>query len=68
MIEQISIRGFKSFLDVQVELGRMNLFVGTNASGGRREMTVRSIANRNRFFALCPEVAELRDRIGATLN
>ena len=36
--------------------------------GGRREMTLRSIANRNRFFALCPEVAELRDRIGATLN
>lgn len=36
--------------------------------GGRREMTGRSIANRNRFFALCPEVEELRDRIGTTLN
>ena len=33
MIEQIAITGFKSFLDVQIELGRMNLFVGTNASG-----------------------------------
>lgn len=36
--------------------------------GGRREMTTRSIANRNLFFALCPEVAELRDRIAAILN
>lgn len=33
MIERIAIQGFKSFLDVEVELGRMNLFVGTNASG-----------------------------------
>ena len=33
MIEQIAIKGFKSFVNVQIELGRMNLFVGTNASG-----------------------------------
>ncbi|MCY4059531.1 MAG: hypothetical protein OXG44_16195 [Gammaproteobacteria bacterium] len=36
--------------------------------GGRREMTVRSIANSSLFFALCPEVAELRNRIRTTLN
>ena len=33
MIERIAIQGFKSFLDVEVELGRLNLFIGTNASG-----------------------------------
>ena len=33
MIDQITINGFKSFLDVEVKLGGMNLFVGTNASG-----------------------------------
>lgn len=33
MIDRISIQGFKSFLSVEVDLGRMNLFVGTNASG-----------------------------------
>lgn len=31
--------------------------------GGRKFMTERSIANRNRFFRSCPEVARLRDRI-----
>ena len=33
MIERIAIQGFKSFPDVEVELGRFNLFIGTNASG-----------------------------------
>lgn len=33
MIDRIAIQGFKSFLSIEVELGRMNLFVGTNASG-----------------------------------
>ncbi|MDE0190542.1 MAG: AAA family ATPase [Gammaproteobacteria bacterium] len=33
MIDRIAIRGFKSFLQVEVELGRMNLFVGVNGSG-----------------------------------
>lgn len=36
--------------------------------GGRKLMTQRSLANRQRFYSSCPEVAELRDRIGATLN
>ncbi len=31
--------------------------------GGRGAMTERSIAQRHRFFRLCPEIAELRDRI-----
>lgn len=33
MINRIAIRGFKSFRDVTVDLGGLNLFVGTNASG-----------------------------------
>ncbi|MGD0091768.1 MAG: AAA family ATPase [Planctomycetota bacterium] len=33
MIEQISIRNFKSLAKVDLKLGRLNLFIGTNASG-----------------------------------
>ncbi len=33
MIDRITIRDFKSFRDVTVGLGGLNLFVGTNASG-----------------------------------
>jgi len=33
MIEQISIRNFKSLTNVDLKLGRLNLFIGTNASG-----------------------------------
>jgi len=33
MIEQITIENFKSLKKVQLKLGRMNLFVGSNASG-----------------------------------
>ncbi|MBP7053496.1 MAG: AAA family ATPase [Phycisphaerae bacterium] len=33
MIEQITIRNFKSFKDVTLKLGPMNLFIGANASG-----------------------------------
>jgi hypothetical protein len=36
--------------------------------GGRGAMTERSIKQRNRFFRLCPEVADLRDRIVAILG
>ncbi len=31
--------------------------------GGRSQMTVASLANRQSFFSRCPEVANLRDRI-----
>ena len=33
MIRKVSIRSFKSLLDVDVELGRINVFVGANGSG-----------------------------------
>lgn len=33
MLEQITLRGFKSFADAEVELGRLTLIVGANASG-----------------------------------
>jgi predicted ATPase len=33
MIEQIAIKNFKSFKDVSVKLGPMNIFIGANASG-----------------------------------
>ncbi|MBN2130887.1 MAG: AAA family ATPase [Sedimentisphaerales bacterium] len=33
MIEQISIKNFKSFKDVTVKLGPLNIFIGPNASG-----------------------------------
>lgn len=33
MIEQITIKNFKSFKDVSVKLGPMNIFIGANASG-----------------------------------
>ena len=33
MIEQITIKNFKSFKDVSLKLGPLNLFIGTNASG-----------------------------------
>jgi len=33
MIEQITIKNFKSFKDVTLKLGRMNIFIGPNASG-----------------------------------
>ena len=33
MIEQISIENFKSLKKVDLKLGRLNLFIGTNASG-----------------------------------
>ena len=33
MIDRIVIKNFKSFRNVDLKLGRMNLFVGTNASG-----------------------------------
>jgi len=33
MIEQISIKNFKSFKDVSVKLGPLNIFIGPNASG-----------------------------------
>lgn len=33
MIEQITIKNFKSFKDVSLRLGPMNLFIGANASG-----------------------------------
>jgi predicted ATPase len=33
MIERITIKNFKSFKDVTLKLGRLNLFIGTNASG-----------------------------------
>lgn len=33
MIESLRIQGFKSLRDVQLTLGNLNLFIGTNASG-----------------------------------
>ena len=33
MIRSIHIQGFKSLRDVDMQLGRVNLFVGTNSSG-----------------------------------
>lgn len=36
--------------------------------GGRGAMTEKSIARRRRFFQLCPEIAELRDRIEELLE
>jgi predicted ATPase len=33
MIEQITIKNFKSFKDVTLKLGPLNIFIGTNASG-----------------------------------
>ncbi|MAG32383.1 MAG: chromosome segregation protein SMC [Deltaproteobacteria bacterium] len=33
MIQSVSIRSFKSLLDVEVDLGRINVFVGANGSG-----------------------------------
>lgn len=33
MINEIEIQGFKSFKDVKISLGHLNLFVGMNASG-----------------------------------
>jgi predicted ATPase len=33
MLERITLRGFKSFADAEVELGRLTLIVGANASG-----------------------------------
>jgi predicted ATPase len=33
MIEQIAIKNFKSFKDVSLKLGPMNIFIGPNASG-----------------------------------
>ena len=33
MISKVSIKSFKSLLDVEVELGRVNVFVGANGSG-----------------------------------
>lgn len=35
--------------------------------GGRRTMIEEALSRRGRFFGLCPEVAELRDRIAAHL-
>ncbi|MCY3931489.1 MAG: hypothetical protein OXH70_07215 [Acidobacteria bacterium] len=36
--------------------------------GGRGSMTEKSIAQRRRFFQLCPEIAELRNRIEELLD
>ena len=36
--------------------------------GGRGAMTKKSIAQRRRFFQLCPEIAELRNRIAELLD
>lgn len=36
--------------------------------GGRRMMIQRSLRSRNAFFQLCPEVADLRDRVRASLG
>ena len=36
--------------------------------GGRGAMTEKSIARRRRFFLLCPEIAELRNRIAEILD
>lgn len=33
MLEKIQLRGFKSFHDAEVPLGRLTLIVGANASG-----------------------------------
>jgi len=33
MIHRVSIKSFKSLLDVELELGRVNVFVGANGSG-----------------------------------
>ena len=33
MIEQITIKNFKSFKDVTLKLGPLNIFIGANASG-----------------------------------
>jgi predicted ATPase len=33
MIEQIAVKNFKSFRDVNLKLGRLNIFIGSNASG-----------------------------------
>jgi len=33
MIRKLSIKSFKSLLDVEIELGRINVFVGANGSG-----------------------------------
>lgn len=33
MIRRVSIKSFKSLLDVEVELGRVNVFIGANGSG-----------------------------------
>ncbi len=36
--------------------------------GGRRDMAERSLASRRAFFQLCPEIAQLRERIAAHLD
>ncbi len=33
MLKRITIEGFKSFREVSLELGKLNIFIGTNASG-----------------------------------
>ncbi|MBC8043514.1 MAG: AAA family ATPase, partial [Rhizobacter sp.] len=33
MIEKISINGYKTLHDCTVELGKLNVFIGENASG-----------------------------------
>jgi len=33
MIRKLSVKGFKSLVDVDVELGQVNVFVGANGSG-----------------------------------
>jgi predicted ATPase len=33
VIRELTIKGFKSFEDISLELGKLNVFIGTNASG-----------------------------------
>ncbi|MBF0179840.1 MAG: AAA family ATPase [Magnetococcales bacterium] len=54
MLKKLSISGFKSILDAQLEFGRVNLFIGANGSGKSNILEAIGVLST----ALCRDITE----------
>lgn len=58
MLTTIHIRGFKSLVDVEVELGRVNVFVGANGSGKTNLLEAVLFPLATPVWGLCSQKSE----------
>jgi predicted ATPase len=60
MIDSVTIHGFKSFIDLNVELGAFNVFIGANGSGKSNLLEAIGAASAAVFGSVEPETLRYR--------